>query len=400
MINSKKFDIHCHIFSLDTIIMEVSSMAIYYVVKNLRSIGNAAESISDVNIEDIWTNLESVLEFFIAFVGDVDTQYRYIQKTFQKKSKEQIAICPQMIDIFYMFDGILNRENYSNKYKSFKSTSKDVAINTILNRIKNYISSKNYRSSEEVTKYMNEIENINTLKYERDRLGLNLLTPGYYLQLERLKHMHNSYPRTVFPFLAFDPRRPGIMDIVVKEVNRKSFYGIKLYTRFGFHPDDEGMIPLYKHCLANELPIVVHTSIGGFPPFNNWKYAENANPSEWSNVLAKYPKLRIDFAHFGGDNEVWTNKIIDYMEMYDNVYADLSYSVEKTITDTIGYWKSRPIVQERLLFGTDYPMTIFLGSLENYYDNFFKRFDENQINKLMVTNPQSFLNLKAIKNKI
>lgn len=166
-----------------------------------------------------------------------------------------------------------------------------------------------------------------------------------------------------------------------------------MYTRLGFHPDDNGMIPLYQHCIKNDLPIVVHTSNEGFPAFYNWKYTENANPSAWSNVLAKNPKLRINFAHFGGSSEVWSNKIIDYMEMYDNVYADLSYSVEKTIETTLKYWKSHPIVQERLLFGTDYPMTTFLGSLDNYYDNFLKKFDKNQMNALMVTNTQKFLKI-------
>lgn len=394
MNNSKRYDVHCHMFSLDMIMAEVSAMAIYYVIKNVRSTGNTGETISEGYVEDIWTNLESLLEFILAYVGDNELHYRYIQQTFQKTAQEQIAIAPQMLDIFYMFDGILDSKNYGDKYKSFNSTSKDNAINIILDRIKNYISGKRNRfSEEEITQCINEIENTKGLKYKRDSMGLNPLTPGYYLQYERLKQLHTKHPQTVFPFFAFDPRRPRIMDIVEKEVNRKSFYGIKLYTRLGFHPDDKGMKPLYQHCIKNDLPIVVHTSNEGFPPIDNWEYTENANPAAWSKVLAKNPKLRIDFAHFGGSNEVWTNKIIDFMEIYDNVYADLSYSVEGTLASTLKYWKSRPIVQKRLLFGTDYPMIMFLGTLENYCENFLKRFDESQMYILMVTNTQKFLKI-------
>jgi len=211
-------------FSLDSIMAEVAAMAIYYVVKNLRSNGNTDGTISDKYVDEIWTNLQSVLEFILVYVGDTEMQYKYMQKTFQKQSQDQIAIVPLMMDIFYMFDGILNSENYGIEYESLNSTSKDDAINIILDKISNYISSKIARfSEEEIAQCINEIQNTKGLKYDRDSLGFNFLTPGYYLQYERLKQIHTRYPQTVFPFLAFDLRRPNIMNIVVKEVNRKSF---------------------------------------------------------------------------------------------------------------------------------------------------------------------------------
>jgi len=87
MNNLRRFDVHCHMFSLDSIMAEVAAMAIYYVVKNLRSNGNTDGTISDKYVDEIWTNLQSVLEFILVYVGDTEMQYKYMQKTFQNNHK-------------------------------------------------------------------------------------------------------------------------------------------------------------------------------------------------------------------------------------------------------------------------------------------------------------------------
>jgi len=117
--------------------------------------------------------------------------------------------------------------------------------------------------------------------------------------------------------------------------------------------------------------------------------------------------LHLNFAHFGGekyistlanqqlgqpdDSENWTLQIIGLMERFNNVYADISYCPDnemlKYIQNIVGRYK---IVQERLMFGTDYIMVMKESSLCGNLDHYFNLYTDIYPEMLTV-NPAAFL---------
>ncbi|RCX19264.1 amidohydrolase family protein [Anaerobacterium chartisolvens] len=396
MNTSKRFDVHCHLFNLDYVFQEAQPMAIYYLFTSV--FGEANSKTSQGRIEDIWHYLKKVFDALVVLKGDPATQYYHIQQSFKEvfSKDETICVAPLMMDIFYMFDGILNSRHCAEESPDCLNISKEEAADIILGKVKAYISGMSGKLPEaQINSYINSLENADNLNSEAEKydFGLAFMSPGYLAQFLALNAMKLLYPKTLFPFLAFDPRRPGIMSLVNNYTGKgKPFSGIKLYTRLGYHPDNKDMKPLYDYCQKNGVPIIVHTSNGGFPPWDDWKYGDYVNPAQWKNVLKDYPDLIIDFAHFGVGGEGWQDTIISLMKTYKNVYADIScYTDTKSLLEAKSYWDNEEIVKERLMFGTDYVMTELNVELNKYFQNFLNIFGNKDMDTLMLTNPNKFL---------
>ncbi len=107
------------------------------------------------------------------------------------------------------------------------------------------------------------------------------------------------------------------------------FWGIKMYPRLGYRPDDFAKYPhlhdLYKECVEKKVPLLTHCGrgpmqIADYDMFNrydeniqnDWTHEghqyhwvdNNTKPFEWQNVINTYPDLKLCFAHFGG-NDIW-----------------------------------------------------------------------------------------------
>ena len=117
--------------------------------------------------------------------------------------------------------------------------------------------------------------------------------------------------------------------IVQDAVLNRGHIGVKMYPPMGFMPyDNEGLqrrnpdyywdrtpvrkpLPdatlgrelddaldaLYRWCLANEVPVMAHTSPGNAA---DCRYLTDIMvPESWAGVVQRYPGLRVNFAHFG-----------------------------------------------------------------------------------------------------
>ena len=146
-------------------------------------------------------------------------------------------------------------------------------------------------------------------------------------QVELMSQLSLRQPRPMHGFIAFDPLRevrhkpdePSPLAIVQDAVMKKGFLGTKLYSPMGFKPTgnagatdfpsyawksepgfgaklDKALDTLYAWCEANDVPVMAHTtsSQGAGPG-----YAAKAEPKLWEKVLKKYPKPRLNLAHFG-----------------------------------------------------------------------------------------------------
>ncbi|MBK8531078.1 MAG: amidohydrolase family protein [Flavobacteriales bacterium] len=245
-------------------------------------------------------------------------------------------------------------------------------------------------------------------------------------QLAEVERIRRDYPDHFFPFVGVDPRHlqgNGLRDRVKEKIERRAFFGIKIYPSIGFFPFDAGLDALYAWAEANEVPVMTHCTRagtfytgkmeqvlpdlapGGLNPtapemtaiharikrfrdalftWKNSKYGCNIflHPQNYEPVLRKYPKLKLCFAHFGGDDEMLGEKqelckrnictdnfhteIVRIMSAtdaagvlsYPNVYTDISYTLFR---DKV-YPKLNTLVAgplgDRILFGTDFYMTL------------------------------------------
>lgn len=189
--------------------------------------------------------------------------------------------------------------------------------------------------------------------------------------IEASSRVAAAHPGEVFPFVPFDPRRPDGLDHVKDAIKSKGFAGVKLYSRTGWMPLrnqtiypgqlgaelDGRLRKLYQWCQQEDVPLLNHTSPGGFPPegvlvlpriYTDDDYAaahplgipqrpnraelwadtaasvlrrhcidmvweavrevaslshyvqHTVSPHMWEPVLSEFPKLRLSFGHCGG----------------------------------------------------------------------------------------------------
>ena len=138
------------------------------------------------------------------------------------------------------------------------------------------------------------------------------------------------------------------------------------------------------------------------------------SPERWDSVLKRHPDLCIDFAHFGEQYfhaplsrfsqktaaPSWREKILSFMQKYPNVYADLSFDGVQPVA-----WENmcrllqdvpagdRGLYEERLLFGTDWPLSLAkTQSAFAYWRGFADSTVSSQLaDRMLHINPERFL---------
>ena len=241
------------------------------------------------------------------------------------------------------------------------------------------------------------------------------MTSGYKAHFEALCELKKKYPNELYPFLAIDPRRPGIIDELLKNELvgvGKTFAGVKIYPRLGYTPDCPEMMRVYKYCEDNDIPITAHCSQGGFP-LTKWQYHDYCNPERYIPILAQFPKLRIDFAHFGYRykvydpeyaNKQWNDAIVKLINQYENVYTDISCYTDKAdlINVRDNYWNKGGKLLDRLMFGSDFDvmnLTAVGMTLQSYFKQFTEVFGASVIDQISTINPKNYLNIIEIADK-
>jgi predicted TIM-barrel fold metal-dependent hydrolase len=228
----------------------------------------------------------------------------------------------------------------------------------------------------------------------------------------------------ILPFFPVDPRRSNLYDNFLKAFNGSeiSFYGVKAYPALGYVPSDPCLDPIFKICSDKNIPVTTHcggTSVSTFlkdievndggniylvPGKDRVERATYLNePERWLPVLKKYPKLRLNFGHFGGvteweksdiNNSKRITTILQFMQDYDNVYADFSFNIEsKTAMNNFEKeLKQNIIMQKRSLYGTDYWVILPKTNLIKTQKKFIKKTNP-YFYKMSVDNVLSYLNI-------
>ena len=164
----------------------------------------------------------------------------------------------------------------------------------------------------------------------------------------------------VIGFMSLDPNEPGWMDEFERARADLKLKGVKLGPIYaGFDPADARMDPLYAGCVKHGLPVLTHVGTSFV----------RSGPLEWSRPALidaearRFPELRIVMAHLG---HPWEGETIAVIRKHPNVYADVSALHYRPWQ----FYHSMMLVQEygvwnKLLFGTDFPITTVDASLHS-----------------------------------
>ncbi len=239
--------------------------------------------------------------------------------------------------------------------------------------------------------------------------------------------------RPIVPFLPVDPRRAdhndpneNLYDLFLSAFTdpETPFFGVKCYPSLGYLPSDLRLDPIFQICAEKNIPVLTHCggeivstfkksiqvcdSTGEFeftiPGDSRTERAKYLNdPELWIPVLDKYPKLKLDFAHFGGDTN-WKNhhesgkndRITTILKMMKNpnwkVFTDFSFNVvEKELFNAFGKeLNMNPDISDKIMFGTDYWVVLPAGDLLGMQKEFLAQMKDHQTT-LLQSAPLNYL---------
>lgn len=182
--------------------------------------------------------------------------------------------------------------------------------------------------------------------------------------------------QNVFGFGTIHPEYGSIK----KELGRirsLGLLGLKLHPDFqGYYVNDPSMDIVYSDIEGN-MPVLFH--VGD-------KNSEFSSPKRLADVLDRYPKLTVIAAHLGGYSQ-W-----DEAEHYiigRSCYIDTSSSLWALPPErAVGIIRRHGV--DRVLFGTDYPLTRHSEELKRF---FALGLTEEENNKILFENAKKLLKL-------
>ncbi|MDR2008859.1 MAG: amidohydrolase [Bacteroidales bacterium] len=392
------YDVHCHILDL------TQPNFFVYVNEFKDKLGNEAvkfllspDYIIDSNNKHAIEKLANLLNVMSHSQSEIiDLVENDLNGFFLKSAKEkpfikegEFRIREMNFDKYCMTPLVMDfnvaYQNYENLYYNIKQ-NKDVE----------YFAESFYSSVNEFYK-KNPDSKLELYPF----LGIN--TPSYELkQIEKFLH---RYLRRYEPV-----KRSTSM------ASRSAlFAGIKLYPPLGFDPwpsdkkEREKVELIYNFAVEKNIPVTTHCDDGGYriiAPEEAWKYT---SPDRYSEILKKYPGLKINFAHLGQQyyrsygifkQNDWRIKIFKLMLEYPNVYSDFSFSIIaknyfKTIMEEIKEFEKdeQKIIMDRIMFGSDFNINL---NKVNSYTEYLRIFEDSilpddLIMKFCNKNPEKFL---------
>lgn len=450
MTDKQIIDVHCHLFNAQYAVMELVAVTWNHLWGNYphqkgTARKKAARGVIETlqGVKDFAAWIARLLE---AALSDCEGNYVKARESFAESmlgKTHSLVMAPLMMDIYFALDDNKGEEKVRQRGRKALPAVEAFAISedqkahfeAHFSNIKNLVleemqkipaTQKRSFTDQPLDAVFRDArqELLATSKRSRRARGYEgiELSPGYKKHMHDLEDLQSKFPDMVFPFLAVDPRRIGIMKLIDMKINKGQgvFKGIKLYPPLGYLPTHPNLESVFAYCSQYDVPITLHCSEGGMQNFRSENYVKSwqgnnhledfkdsdgnksryyTAPEKWMPVLMKWPDLRMNFAHFGGGDKLdsgdfrWMDAIIKMILEHPRVYADISYYSEPGLSQKISnIIKENKILNSRLMFGTDYIMIMMdkaLGGLEKYFDHF------NGLDKKLLTdNAREFLNIR------
>ena len=252
-------------------------------------------------------------------------------------------------------------------------------------------------------------------------------------QMDNLNHLCLDHPNTMLPFLALDPYAKDIVQNFERlfTVTNRKYHGIKIYPSLGYLPSHPRLMEVFAICEDKQIPITSHCSsarvrlhkknveINGLDRNGNdikktvflkskyeYKHYFNA-PNRWIPVLKEYPKLKLNIAHFGGEEAwkeyangssgakvgKWINYINSIIGTHDNVYADFSYtmssrSATSSLIESMVKGFTNP---DKVLYGSDFYLTESEDDMKKIFTRFKRDLGKATFKQISQSNNINFL---------
>lgn len=303
------------------------------------------------------------------------------------RTYERIILTPLMMDFGYKGKTPPGQKKPEKTFHYDVPASKPIKeqVTDVFNGIKDYAKTK---SSEELSKKFPGLGSETGRVLEiYPFLGLN--TQNY--EHAEIKELLDKYFGE--KALSKDELRAnmGRFDGDIDHMTTGSFAGVKVYPPLGFDPwpdgrhgDAEEMSKvelLYSLCCEKNIPITAHGGTGGFVTVDKKELRRYASVEKWEKVLAAFPDLRLNLAHFPMDEKMlWLlpnpahplrNAYVKLVLNHENAYIDFSCQVaDDEYFVALGKalrrlpTPERKKLSERILFGSDFAVNL-LG-VESY----------------------------------
>jgi uncharacterized protein len=177
------------------------------------------------------------------------------------------------------------------------------------------------------------------------------------LSSEEIADRAAGHADVLIPFGSVDPLVPGeAVRRARRLVAEHGARGFKFHPSLqGFAPNDPAVYPLYQAIEEMGVPAVFHTGqtgIGAGLPGGRGIKLRRSDPMLIDDVAADFPGLTVILAH---PSVPWQDAAISIATHKANVYIDLSGWSPKYFPPQL-VRAMNSLVQDKVLFGTDYPL--------------------------------------------
>ena len=166
-----------------------------------------------------------------------------------------------------------------------------------------------------------------------------------------------SHSDVLIPFGSVDPLRGA--DAVAQARSLVRNHGVKGFkfhpTMQAFAPNDQAFYPLWQEIESLGVPALFHTGqtgIGAGLPGGRGLKLRLSDPMLVDDVAADFPGLTVILAH---PSVPWADSSISIATHKSNVYVDLSGWSPKYFPPAL-VRAANSYLQDKVLFGTDYPL--------------------------------------------
>jgi predicted TIM-barrel fold metal-dependent hydrolase len=209
---------------------------------------------------------------------------------------------------------------------------------------------------------------------------------NYTIRNDDLAALASKSKDRLVPFAGVDPNAGKEALMELKRASRKlGIKGLKIHSSANsVYPNDrKRMYPIYEFCQEFSLPILFHT---GTTRLGDCEI-RYSKPEFLDDVCQAFPDLRVVMAHFGWP---WPEVALAIALRNPNVFVDVSGWKPRYIPSTVVSYLNG-ILQDRFLFGTDYPMMRQKDWMSDFEANLKPRLKPGVVDKLLVANAKRLL---------
>ncbi|WP_411966209.1 amidohydrolase family protein [Haloferax sp. YSMS24] len=203
--------------------------------------------------------------------------------------------------------------------------------------------------------------------------------------------IRDEHPDFFVGFGSVDPLKDDCVEEAIRCVEDLGLSGFKFQQiAQGFDPSDDAHTDLFDTIEDLGVPVIFHggnSTLGAGSPGGRGLKIKYGNPMLIDDVAAEHPDLQILIAHPAFP---WEKEQLAICQQKGNVYMDFSGWLPKYIDDQVLHY-AKTVLQDKVMFGTDYPM-IRPGRWFESFDDHFDASDEVK-RKILWENAERFLGL-------